>query len=252
MRTSAPGSAGVPPALADAKVAAGGPVWHSRGYLPHWEAGEVPQSIIFRLADSLPASILERWREELKNLSEEECAVERRARIEVALDRGRGEALLSHPRVAKLTQDALLHFDAVRYRLHAWVVMPNHVHVLVTPLDDWTLSVIVHSWKSFTAKKANALLGREGAFWAAEYFDRAIRDDEHYAKAVSYIEGNPVKAGLCRRAEEWLYSSAFVAAEKSGRDARAPRDAAAASKSGRDEIRREKSGRDASRDARYE
>ena len=63
--------------------------------------------------------------------------------------------------------------------------------------------------KSFTAKKANAILKREGLFWAPEYFDRAIRDDQHYANALRYIEMNPVVAGLCRVPEEWRYGSAW-------------------------------------------
>jgi putative DNA methylase len=183
--------------------------WRSRGYLPHWEAGEVAQMIGFRLADSLPANLLDRWRGELQHLPDDEAGDARRQRIDVALDTGHGESLLVDPRVAAIVEGAFLHFDAERYRLHAWVIMPNHVHVVATPLERWTLSDIVHSWKSFSATKANALLARSGAFWAREYFDRAIRDEAHYANAVAYVEMNPVKAGLCGRAEDWRFSSAW-------------------------------------------
>jgi len=86
--------------------------------------------------------------------------------------------------------------------------MPNHVHALFTPKPDFTLSSIVHSWKSYTAKEAKKRLGLEGKFWQAEYFDRAIRDARHFALALAYIEDNPVNAGLVNHPDEWLWSSA--------------------------------------------
>jgi putative DNA methylase len=187
------------------------PVWHSRGYIPHWEAGETAQAITFRLADSLPASLLACWESELQTLTNDARDLERRKRIERALDSGHGSGALAQCAVGEVVENALLHFDATRYRLHAWVIMPNHVHVLVTPIGGETLSEIVHSWKSFTAKKANALLGQKGAFWATEYFDRAIRDDVHFSNAVEYFAMNPVKAGLCGRPDAWRFSSAWHA-----------------------------------------
>ena len=183
--------------------------WRSRGYLPHWEAGEVAQSITFRLADSLPTVALEELEKRLRALPNDEASAERRMQFERALDKGHGEAWLSDGRIAELVEGAFLHFDGDRYRLHAWVVMPNHVHVVVTPIGKWTLASIAHSWKSFAATAANRLLNREGAFWAREYFDRAIRDDAHCANAVRYVERNPVKALLCERADQWRFSSAW-------------------------------------------
>jgi putative DNA methylase len=185
------------------------PIWHSRGYIPHWEAGETAQAITFRLADSLPVSLLQCWEDELHTPADEERYQERRKRIERALDSGHGSRALAEPAIGELVENALLHFDASRYRLHSWVVMPNHVHALATPIGTEKLSAIVHSWKSFTAKKANALLGKAGTFWAVEYFDRAIRDDAHFANAVDYFAMNPVKAGLCGAPETWRFSSAW-------------------------------------------
>ncbi len=184
-------------------------MWHSRGYLPHWEAGEFPQSIIFRLANSLPSSVLAQWESELAKLPDDKAHIERRKRIQQALDQGHGEPLLAIKQIAELVESALLHFDGERYRVHAWSIMPNHVHVVATPLGANTLSAITHSWKSFTATAANRLLGRSGSFWAPEYFDRAIRNEQHFSDAVNYVEMNPVAAGLCERAEEWRYSSAW-------------------------------------------
>jgi REP element-mobilizing transposase RayT len=188
---------------------AGGPRgWHSRGYLPHCDGGDIVQMVTFRLADSFPRKLLVEWQDELAHLSEEDATAERRRRIEAHLDKGTGAAWLRDARVARLVQEALLYFDGNRYRLHAWVIMPNHVHVLLTPVRDHSLSSIVQSWKSYTAVRANRLLQRQGAFWHRDYFDRYIRDDRHFAAAVTYVEANPVRAGLCASSEEWVFSSA--------------------------------------------
>ena len=138
--------------------------------------------------------------------------VELRRRIEGYLDRGYGNAHLRDPRLAALVQSALLHFDGERYRLSAWAIMPNHVHLLVTPDSSYTLSRIMHSLKSYTAQEANKLLERQGEFWMDDYFDRFIRDAEHFAQAIAYIENNPVKAHLCHAAHEWPFSSAWFRA----------------------------------------
>jgi len=125
-----------------------------------------------------------------------------------------------------MVEEALLHFDGERYQLHAWMVMPNHVHVVMTPGRQVSVSKIVFSWKSFTAGRANALLGRSGAFWQADYFDRFIRDDDHFTTVVRYVERNPVVVGLCDQPEESELSSARRRVEAGGgQDGRAPREA---------------------------
>nr|WP_249355763.1 transposase [Chloracidobacterium aggregatum] len=101
--------------------------------------------------------------------------------------------------------------------------MPNHVHVLVTPLHGNSLSSILHGWKSFTAKEANRRLGREGPFWMEEYFDRAIRDENHFRRVVEYIGNNPVKAGLCPEPSAWRWSSAWEGGRPARHDSRAGR-----------------------------
>jgi REP element-mobilizing transposase RayT len=184
------------------------PWWHSRGILPHFEGGNIPQSVTFRLVDSLPRQKLIDLQEELKRLTREDAARQRRKRIDYWLDACIGPAWLKQPEIAGIVEQTLLFFDGTRYLLHAWVVMPTHVHVLFTPAGEWTLSQSLQSWKSFSANAANRLLQRTGKFWAAEYFDRAIRDDRHYAAVLHYIELNPVKAGLCTKPEEWRFSSA--------------------------------------------
>lgn len=182
--------------------------WYSRGYLPHFDGGEIPQSVTFRLVDSLPNSLLRTWEEELVTFPKELIDCERRRRIESYLDLGMGYQWLGNPEVADVVENALLFFDDIRYHLHAWVVMSNHIHCLITPKGNWSLSKIIFSWKSFIAKEANRLLAREGQFWDEDYFDRFIRDDRHFENAVRYIEDNPVKAGLIQLSTEWRYSSA--------------------------------------------
>ena len=131
-----------------------------------------------------------------------------RRRIETYEDAGYGACFLRDPRIAKLIEDALLHFDGERYHLLAWCVMPNHVHSLFEMLAGYSLVGILHSWRSYTAKEANRLLGRRGQFWDDDYFDRYIRDNDHLENAINYIEQNPVKAGLVTYAAQWKYSSA--------------------------------------------
>ena len=178
-----------------------------RTRLPHFEAGPLPQHICFRMADSLPQSLLRQLEGELQSLPQTEQQDEKRRRIETALDQGRGACLLNRPGVAALARDALRHFDGDRYHLHGWVVMPNHVHALATLRGNNTLSGVVHSWKSYTARQANAVLGLSGAFWSADYFDRLVRDEEHFAATLDYIHWNPVRAGLCTEPGDWPWSS---------------------------------------------
>lgn len=86
--------------------------------------------------------------------------------------------------------------------------MPNHLHLLIRPYEGNSLSVIMKDFKGFISRKANIILGRTGSFWQVDYFDRFIRDEEHFQKAVAYIENNPVKARLCENAADWPFSSA--------------------------------------------
>ncbi len=178
--------------------------WHSRGYLPHFDSPDLIQSITFRLADSLPQEKLESWRKDSR------CKPERQLSnaVENYLDRSYGNCVLNEPRVAQIVENNLLYFDGSKYKMLAWCIMPNHVHTLLEVVDNWGLSEIVHSWKSFTAKQANALVNSRGRFWQEDYFDRYIRDERHFNRALYYIENNPVKAGLCANSADWRWSSA--------------------------------------------
>jgi REP element-mobilizing transposase RayT len=207
--TTASKDAGAP---GNAAISGGNRGWYSRGYLPHLDQPGLYQSINFRLHDSVPEQVIQRWKDELRWQAglpnDASAAVALRRRIVEYEDAGYGTCWLHDERIAASVEDALLHFDGKRYRLIAWCIMPNHVHVLIETFTGFPLDKVLHSWKSFTAQKANELLGRKGPFWARDYYDRYIRDDQHFAQTVAYIEQNPVKAGLAETAAAWRYSSA--------------------------------------------
>jgi putative transposase len=143
--------------------------WHSRGYLPHFDSPETVQFVTFRLADSLPRPVVEALR-----LGDDAAWL-----IERELDGGLGACWLGREDIATLVENALLHFDGQRYRLLAWCIMPNHVHAVVELFQGYGLGSILHSWKSFTANRANKIVRRTGAFWHDDYFDRYMRDEHH-------------------------------------------------------------------------
>ena len=181
------------------------PFWHSRGYLPHFEGNEIPQMVTFHLSDSLPRTALRRMEAHLKIITLEKRDITRRKALDALTDAGHGSCLMASSQNAEMVESSLLNFDSFRYRLFAWIVMPNHVHALLQPLNDWTVAKIVSSWKKFTARRiaVDAL-----PIWHREYWDRYIRNQNHFAKAIDYIHSNPVKAGLVNKAENWPWSSA--------------------------------------------
>jgi putative transposase len=193
--------------------------WHSRGYLPHFESPGTVQHIAIHLADSLPEESAIRIKAETTHLPPDQRASERRNRADAWIDAGHGGCLLREPELAATVEHALLLFDAQRYRLIAWVVMPNHAHALIEPIAPWTLSKIVASWKSFTGRRISEFrqargirLAKEATpnspVWHREYWDRYIRNEVHLEAVIRYIHENPVKAGLAATPERWLWSSA--------------------------------------------
>jgi putative transposase len=140
-------------------------------------------------------------------------------------------------RVASAVRENLYHHKASQYELLAYCVMPSHVHVLLQPFHlvgqaaslpvnlnvteelelmsdegpDSTspLATIMHSLKSYTANKANEALDRKGIFWQHESYDHWVRDLEELERIVNYIKANPVRAGLCAKATDWIFSSAY-------------------------------------------
>ncbi len=177
--------------------------WHERGYLPHFDAPNVTQFVSFMLDDAFPVMRRREWEPILREPDESL----RRRKLEAWLDRSQGECWLQRPEVAARVEEIVRAQDGQTYRLQAWVVMPNHIHLVV---DVWEtpLSKLLNLWKGRSSYDANRLLARRGHFWEKEYFDVLIRDSGHLGRAIRYTENNPVKAGLAGIPKEWPWSSA--------------------------------------------
>ncbi|MCX6928845.1 MAG: transposase [Verrucomicrobia bacterium] len=177
--------------------------WHERGYLPHFDAPWVTQFVTFILWDSFPVTRRAEW----EGLLNDPIDSERRRKLEIWLDRGHGDCWLRRAEVAMVVDEELRRSDGRLYRLQAWAVMPNHVHVVV---DVWTtpFSALIRQWKGASARAANLLLRRSGRFWEREYFETLIRDAAHLQQAIRYTENNPVKAGLLAERKAWRWGSA--------------------------------------------
>lgn len=157
------------------------------------------------LTDAVPRHILTRYKDQLRlgYISETSfhLAVDR------FLTRPGPHDHLRKPAVAAMAQEDLHYFDEVRYHLHAWVIMPNHEHVLLSPKRGNQISSIVHSISSHSSARANEVLGRKGPLWSADHLHQNVSDEE-IAETVEYMHNEPVAAGLCDRPEDWRFSSA--------------------------------------------
>jgi putative transposase len=176
--------------------------------LPHWYPDNVPIFVTWRLAGTLPRPVPEVLYAPGKRFAMQD------RELDVA---DAGPLWLRDPRIAAMVVKAL-HYgeEALKfYTLHAYVVMPNHVHVVWQPLVR--MSRIMHWLKAATARRANAILGLNGAFWQEESYDHWIRSADEWRRIVRYVEWNPVKAGLAKSIEEWPWSSVKVVDLEAGR-----------------------------------
>jgi REP element-mobilizing transposase RayT len=193
-------SAGLQPAGARTS----GPRWGGirvtgRGYLRHWEVEAGTYFVSFRLHDSIPDAAVQRLKIRLQQMGvrdDRELCRKLQFQVDVYLHRGSGACHLRDSRVGKMVNDTIQEFDGECYRLMAWAVMPNHVHVVFRLLPGHTLAATMKALKGSTARKANVLLGRTGPFWQREYYDRTPRNAEELRRAVAYTLDNPRQAGL--------------------------------------------------------
>jgi Rad3-related DNA helicase/REP element-mobilizing transposase RayT len=242
------GGTGVPPVKKRPVVANEPDVQRRKGaYLPHWTREGSIYSVTFRLADALPQAVLDQWAGQRAEIVSRAAAAgreltdEERRQLEFLfsdyvdqhLDAAHGACWLRRDEIAEVVANALKHFDGERYRLLAWCVMPNHVHVVVEPLGDAKLDQILHSWKSFTAHEVKKVQQILGAFWQPEYYDHLVRNEDDLAHSMQYAWGNADRAGM----KEWKWRgrvSLQEARERAGggRDHTHGRDARATSKGG--------------------
>lgn len=179
--------------------------------LPHWQAEGCTYFITFRQHDALPKSVVARLKAEgrsflqqhhaqkVSELKPQDQAQYRKIigkLFHTSLDQGHGSCVLFDPANSALVEDCLRHFDGQRYHLGDFVIMPNHVHLLVVPQPSFDLSKILHTWKSFTAKEINKRLRKTGPFWQKESYDHIVRNRTDLDRIIKYTAENPAKANL--------------------------------------------------------
>ena len=193
-------------------------IYH-HGILPHWRQAGCTYFVSFRLADSIPKHVLQALEEE-RTLWLKARGIESTSRdwkrpfaalsakekrqyeqlvgrlVNKSLDECHGSCALREPGIAKHVASALDYFHGTRVLTGNFVVMPNHVHALLTPMDSFELEDILHSIKSFTANEINRVLGQTGQFWQRESYDHLVRDTEQLQAYQEYIKANPTKAKL--------------------------------------------------------
>ncbi len=210
-----------------------------RRNLPHWQPASAVFFITYRLAGTLPGSVLNELRKEHQRLrtlqrdpvySEAEWNLRMEKKMfaiqDKYLDRDNTIEWLSEPRISRIVRENLYHHAGTKYSLWAYVIMPNHVHVVLQPDETHTgrfkedngkkaqyekgsLAAILHSLRSYTALEANKALGRTGKFWQGEAYDHWVRDDGELQRIIRYVENDPVRAGLAENPQDWQFSSAY-------------------------------------------
>lgn len=182
--------------------------------LPHWYQPGVTYFVTFRTEDSIPTDVSRRWYSERARWLEQhgistshsswmaqltELSREHRRQFHNTfsrqymenLDKGWGDCVLRQPKLSKIVADSLMHFDGDRYYIGDFVVMPNHVHLLVCLIGETDILDQCYSWKKFTAGKMNKVLGQSGRFWQEESFDHLVRSPEQFHAIQRYISDNP-------------------------------------------------------------
>lgn len=174
----------------------------SSGFLPHWNQSGKIQFVTFRLIDSLPQIKIHELSELKKHfITQHPLPWNNNEEIEFwklispfeakLLDEGYGSCMLKKPALRKIVSDSIRYFDGIKYNLIAYVIMPNHVHVLFHFVENNTIESVMHSIKSYTSKLINRITLHSGSIWMKEYFDRIIRNERHLQSCINYILGNP-------------------------------------------------------------
>ena len=195
--------------------------------LPHWFQPGVATFITFRTKDSMPKTVVDSWHREIEQwLMEHEVETTNQSELlpvtdslpkhlrskynkmksqgwHERLDHCLGSCPFRDQDLAAIVSDTLKFFDGDRYDLASFVIMPNHVHVLVQFRAQFNLKKQTASWLRFSAREINRQLNLTGPFWQSEPFDHLIRSEEQFFYLSDYIRDNPKKAGLA--SGEYLY-----------------------------------------------
>ncbi|GAB5515364.1 MAG: transposase [Rhodopirellula baltica] len=203
-------------------------VLESRRNLPHLDMNGVLTFVTFRLADSMPKKVVRQWHEEIENWLQQngldgwsvdqvlqspsvDASIKRELRFHKArrwhghLDDCHGDCCLRDTTARDVVAQSLRHFDGERYDLERFVIMPNHVHVLLQIRDGFLLRKQLREVLRFSAREINQRLGRCGSLWQSEPFDHIVRSPEQFEYLQGYINRNPSKARL-RESEFTLWT----------------------------------------------
>ncbi|WP_297219658.1 transposase [uncultured Prevotella sp.] len=174
-------------------------IWGSK--LPHWFQEQKTMFITFRLADSLPSEAIDNLRlDQLFNKSDNVVSDYRNKehyrqalmrKIEKYLNNGHGKCILQRDNIRNIVIEALHYYDGTEYVLHAFVIMPNHVHLLLSPLGKLPVNTIIGQVKSYSGHKIKKLLNCKDNIWQSNMFDRIVRNGDDFEKIIKYIEENP-------------------------------------------------------------
>lgn len=182
--------------------------------LPHWRQDSATYFVTFRLHDSVPEPVslqLRKVSAEIQGSTDDEVTRTWFRIYDEALDHGHGSCLLKFPTNRRLVRDALLHFEGTRYQLGSFVIMPNHVHLIIQPTepDRYPLDRILKTIKAYSSRQINLAAGTTGSkVWQTESHDRILRGSIHLNRAIQYIGRNPEKAKLGRvHSERWINST---------------------------------------------
>lgn len=195
-------------------ITQGAEVDASKRRLPHWQFDEGLYFVTWRLADSLPQSLLRQWAEEKRIWlhkhprpwdygTGEEYRREFPQRMQDWLDAGYGACVLRNPACTTILADVMRRFEGDRYDIASFVIMPNHVHALFQLRGVTNLKPLLKAWKGTSAREINKRLGQSGVLWSEESRDTSIRNTDHLVRCYAYIRENPEKATL--REGEYLY-----------------------------------------------
>ena len=183
-----------------------------RDRLPHWHQDKTLVFLTWRLAGSLPQSAIAKITEHRdawlscnpKPWNQSQASEYNRKFIlplEDKLDAGLGDCVLRQPEIREIVTRAFHHFDEERYLIDCYVIMPNHVHLLLILDPNHSLKEVVQFLKSFTSKAINRQLGLSGKLWQRGYWDRLIRSEKHLKWTRDYISRNPEKLNVSEYTE---------------------------------------------------
>lgn len=192
----------------------------TKNRLPHRQQDGITYFVTFRLVDAIPTNLLDQWRSERDGWlkfhpkpwdTKTETHYQKlfTAKLEHWLDSGHGSCTLREPRLRSILDVELRKSDSLNYQHHSWVIMPNHVHALFTLASGQSLATTLHQWKGSSANAMNKHSGKHGRLWMKDYFDRMVRDAEHFWRCARYIRRNPKKARLANKSFT-LFESEYV------------------------------------------